>query len=130
MLLETLAASLLGSVLTGKGVIRGGEGTIRASQNFLMLPQLLTNFQIQKYYRNEPKCNGIYSRKIFYKIMDGADYDSCYYTSECHGFQGRTMVSRFNMTRYSSLGGACSGFLATSSGKFSKYDVTAGVQKR
>ena len=65
MLLETLAASLLGSVLTGKGVIRGGEGAIRASQNFLMLPQLLTNFQIQKYYRNEPKCNGIYSSKNF-----------------------------------------------------------------
>ena len=34
MLLETLAASLLGSVLTGKGVIRTGEGTIRADQDF------------------------------------------------------------------------------------------------
>ena len=130
MLLEILAASLLGSALTGKGVIRAGEGTIRASQNFLMLPHLLTNFEIQKYYRNESKFNGIYSRKKFYKIMDGADDDSRYYTSECHGFQARTLVSRFNMTRYSSLGGGCSGFLATSSGKFPKYDVTAGVQKR
>ena len=34
MLLETLAASLLGSVLTGKGVIRTGEGIIRADQDF------------------------------------------------------------------------------------------------
>ena len=30
MLLETLAASLLGNLLTGKGTIRVGEGTVRA----------------------------------------------------------------------------------------------------
>ena len=30
MLLGTLAASLLGTMLAGKGVIRAGEGTIRA----------------------------------------------------------------------------------------------------
>ena len=30
MLLGTLAASLLGDILSGKGVIRAGEGTIRA----------------------------------------------------------------------------------------------------
>ena len=34
MLLGTLAAGLLGSALTGKGVIRAGEGTIRAGQDF------------------------------------------------------------------------------------------------
>ena len=34
MLLGTLAASLLGSALTGKGVIRPGESTIRAGQDF------------------------------------------------------------------------------------------------
>ena len=33
MLLGTLAASLLGSVLTRQGLIRGGEGVIRAGQN-------------------------------------------------------------------------------------------------
>ena len=27
-----------------------------------MLPYPLTNFEIQKYYRNEPKFNGVYSR--------------------------------------------------------------------
>ena len=33
MLLETLAASISGSVLTGRGV-RAGEGTIRAGETF------------------------------------------------------------------------------------------------
>ena len=33
MLLGSLAVSLLGSTLTGKGVVRAGEGTIRASEN-------------------------------------------------------------------------------------------------
>ena len=33
MLLRTLAASILGNVLAGKGVIRTGEGTIRVGQN-------------------------------------------------------------------------------------------------
>ena len=34
MPLGTLAASMLGSALAGRGVIRGGEGTIRAGENF------------------------------------------------------------------------------------------------
>ena len=45
MLLETLAASTLGSALTGRGVIRADEGTlragedtIRAGENFLFPP--------------------------------------------------------------------------------------------
>ena len=29
---------------------------------FLMLPHPLTNFEIQKYYKNEPRFNGIFSR--------------------------------------------------------------------
>ena len=33
MLLGTLGASLLGSALTGRGVIRAGEGTVRACKN-------------------------------------------------------------------------------------------------
>ena len=33
MLLGTLGANLLGSLLTGKGTIRAGEGTIRAGEN-------------------------------------------------------------------------------------------------
>ena len=34
MLLGTLGASLLGNLLTGKGRIRVGEGTVRAGQYF------------------------------------------------------------------------------------------------
>ena len=75
MLLGTLGASLLGDVLSkglsGKGVIRAGEGTIiagygskRASlKNFLTLPpRPLTKFEIQEYYQNEPRFNGVFSR--------------------------------------------------------------------
>ena len=32
----------------------------------------LSNFEIQKYYQNEPKFNGVYSRYILSKIKDGA----------------------------------------------------------
>ena len=34
MLLSTLGASLLGNMLAEKGIIRAGEGTIRAGQDF------------------------------------------------------------------------------------------------
>ena len=40
---------------------------------FLMPPHPLTNFEIQKYYKNEPKFNGVFSRNnLFKKIKDGA----------------------------------------------------------
>ena len=47
-----------------------------------MPPHPLTNFEIQKYYENEPKFNGFYSRNNLSKIKDGAyiinldDYES------------------------------------------------------
>ena len=37
-----------------------------------MPPHLLTNFEIQKYYRNKPKFNGFYSGNNLYKVKDGA----------------------------------------------------------
>ena len=37
-----------------------------------MLPHPLTNFEIQKYYQNEPKFNGVYSRNNLPEIKDGA----------------------------------------------------------
>ena len=37
-----------------------------------MQPHPLTNFEIQKYYRNEPRFNGVYSRNNLPKIKDGA----------------------------------------------------------
>ena len=74
MLLRTLGASLLGDILSkglfGKGVIRAGEGTIRVGygskrsslKNFLTFtPHPLTNFEIQEYYQNEPRFNGVFS---------------------------------------------------------------------
>ena len=37
-----------------------------------MPPHPLTNFEIQKYYHNEPRFNGVYSRDNLSKIKDGA----------------------------------------------------------
>ena len=40
---------------------------------FLMPPHPLTNFEIQKYYENEPRFNGVFSRdNLPKKIKDGA----------------------------------------------------------
>ena len=40
---------------------------------FLIPPHPLTNFEIQKYYQNEPRFNGVYSRNnLPKKIKDGA----------------------------------------------------------
>ena len=70
MVLATLGASLLGDILSkglsGKGVIRAGEETFRAgygSKRPSFLPaHPLTNFEIQEYYQNEPRFNGVFSR--------------------------------------------------------------------
>ena len=37
-----------------------------------MPPHPLTNFEIQNYYQNKPKFNGVYSRNNSPKIKDGA----------------------------------------------------------
>ena len=79
MLMGTLAANLLSSMLTGKGIIRAGEGTIRTGygskrsslKNFGS-PHPLTNFEIQAYYQNEPRFNEVHSRdNLPHKIKDG-----------------------------------------------------------
>ena len=82
MLLGTLGASLLGDILSkglsGKGVIKAGEGTIRAGEGTIravygskraslrksltLTPHPLTNFEIQEYYQNEPRFDGVLSR--------------------------------------------------------------------
>ena len=36
-----------------------------------MAPYPLINFEIQKYYQNEPNFNGVYSRSNMPKIKDG-----------------------------------------------------------
>ena len=63
MLLGTVGASLLGDLLTknlsGEGTVRAGEGIKKKA---LMSAHPLTNFEIQEYYKNEPRFNGVYSR--------------------------------------------------------------------
>ena len=66
------------SNIPGQGVIGGGEGAISTSQEdktnisgqiklylvkFLVLPHPLTNYEIQRFYQNEAKFNGVYSIK-------------------------------------------------------------------
>ena len=87
MLLGTLGARLLGNILAGKGVVRAGDGAIMKrkgpeifrtgygstiqKKGFLMPPHTLTNFEIQKFYQNEPRFNGVYSRdNLSNKIKD------------------------------------------------------------
>ena len=69
MLLGTLGARLLGNLLTGgKGIMRAGEGIVRADEgakkklNSLLPFHPLTNIEINEYYTNEPRFNGVYSR--------------------------------------------------------------------
>ena len=86
MLLGTLGASLLGNLLTEKGVNKKGKGTNRACEgivragygnknnktDFLIPPHPSTNFEIQKYYESESKFSGDYSRdNLSNKIKDG-----------------------------------------------------------
>ena len=40
---------------------------------FLMPPHPLTNFKIQKYYQNEPRFNGVFSRDNLPKKNKGWD---------------------------------------------------------
>ena len=65
MLLGALGASLLGNLL----ILRAGY----RFNFFLILTHPLAKFEIQKYYQNEPKFNGSYSRDNFPKrLKDGA----------------------------------------------------------
>ena len=83
MLLDTLGASLLGNLLIRKGILRAGSGNKKAKgivragtgkkKGFLMSSHPLTNFEIQKYYKNESRFNGVLSRNnLFKKTNDGA----------------------------------------------------------
>ena len=73
ILLGTLGAILLGNLLTGKGMMRAGEGIVRAGEgakktlNSLLPFHPLTNIEINEYYENEPRFNGVYSRNNLQK---------------------------------------------------------------
>ena len=85
MFLGTLGASLSGDLLTGgKGMIRAGEGsaTSRAKGegakknplNSLLPFHPLTNIEINEYYINEPRFNGVYSRNNLPKTIRKGAY--------------------------------------------------------
>ena len=78
-----LGSILLGNLLSGKRIVRASSGNKKRKRNckswlwermaFLTLSHSLTNFEIQKYYQNEPRFNGVYSRDNLPKqIKDGA----------------------------------------------------------
>ena len=80
MLLGTLGGSLSGNLLTGgKGIMRAGDGVVCAGSgskktlNSLLPFHPLTNIEINEYYANEPRFNGVYSRNnLPNKIKKGA----------------------------------------------------------
>ena len=82
MLLSTLGTSLLDDLsknLSVKGIVRSGEGTTRAGYGSLIKkislipgnssPHPLTNFEIQKYYENEPRFYCVYFRDNLPKTL-------------------------------------------------------------
>ena len=75
MLLGNLGASLLGNLLSGKVIVRAGEGIVRVGYGCsikgkaLIPPHSLTNFEIKEYYENEPRFNGVYARDNLPKTM-------------------------------------------------------------
>ena len=47
---------------------------------FSILPHPLTNFEIQNYYQNEPRFNGVFSRNnLPKKIKDGGNRNEIFY---------------------------------------------------
>ena len=80
MLLGTLGASLLGNLLTRKGIMRAEDGIVRAGEgskkklNSLLPLHPLTNIEIREYYSNEPRFNGVYSRDNLPKITKNGAY--------------------------------------------------------
>ena len=51
--------------------MRAGENSYIWTE--FLTPHPSTNFEIQKYYQNEPKFNGVYSKNNLPKIIDGAN---------------------------------------------------------
>ena len=69
-----------------------------------MLPHPLTNFEIQRYYQNQPKFNGVNSRNNLPKIKGGAyiiNHDE-YESKGTHWIA--LYVNVKNVTRFDSFG--------------------------
>ena len=78
MLLGNLGASLLGNLLSGKGTVRAGEGFLRSGEGTkkkaLMPPHPLTNFEIEEYFFENERFNGVYSRDNLPKTIKNGAY--------------------------------------------------------
>ena len=73
-----------------------------------MSPPPLINFEIQKYYQNQPKFNDVYSRKNLSKIKDGGyivNFDE-FKSAENHMFTYMIplYVNNINVTYINSFG--------------------------
>ena len=77
MLLGNLGASLLENLLARKGILRAGSGNKKRKRSckswywktmgLSMPPHPLTNFEIQKYYKNEARFNVFFQEIIYLK---------------------------------------------------------------
>ena len=75
MLLGTLGASLLGNLLTGRGLYRTGQGMHRTGYGLKgkLIPfHPLTNFEIMDYFKGVKGFNGLYSRNNLPNLKNGA----------------------------------------------------------
>ena len=70
----------------------------------LIPPHPLTNFEIQKYYQNEPRFNGVYSRDNLPKINDGADIINLDEYSDIGTHLVALHVNNNNVTYFDSFG--------------------------
>ena len=66
-----MLGDLLTKKLSGKGTVRAGE---RIKKKALMPAHPLTNFEIQEYYKNEPRFNGVCSRDNLPKTIKNGAY--------------------------------------------------------
>ena len=69
-----------------------------------MPPHPLTNFEIQKYYQNEPRFNGVYSRDNLPKIKHGSYVINLDEYSDIGTHQVSLYVQKNNVTYFDSLG--------------------------
>ena len=81
MLLGTLGTSLLANLLTGgKGIMRAGDGIVKQVKeikkklNSLLPFHPSTNIEINEYYKNELRFNGVYSRNNLPKAIKKGAY--------------------------------------------------------
>ena len=69
-----------------------------------MLPHPLTNFEIQKYYENESRFNGVYSRDNLPRIKDGAYIINLDEYSDIWTHWAALWVNDDNVTYFDSFG--------------------------